>query len=191
MSCFVEVSVKRWCRLLPILIISLGLAAIIVHSVGACTIVMKTDGATVLVGNNEDFLEPRTKVWFLSRSDDSHGLMIWGYDRYLYPYQGGMNEHGLFIDINAIGFTGWQNDPEKNDLTDDVVDYVLSKCETVDQVITEFHAHDIDLGWVKFVVADASGASAILEWLNGGLHVVHRDGDYQISTNYLSPKETT
>ena len=157
----------------------------------ACTIVMKTNGATVLVGNNEDFLEPRTKVWFLSRSDDAHGRMIWGYDRYLYPYQGGMNEHGLFIDINAIGFTGWQNDPEKKDLSDDVVDDVLSKCATVDQVIAEFHAHDIDLGWVKFVVADASGASAILEWLNGGLHVVHRDGDYQISTNYLSPKEPT
>jgi tetratricopeptide (TPR) repeat protein len=68
---------------------------------------------------------------------------------------------------------------------------VLSKCETVDQVIAEFHAQDIDLGWVKFVVADASGASAILEWLNDGLHVVHRDGDYQISTNYLSPNEPT
>ena len=157
----------------------------------ACTIVVKTDGESVLVGNNEDFLEPRTKVWFVARTDDAHGRMIWGYDRYLYPYQGGINEHGLFIDINAIGFTGWKNDPEKVDLTEDYIDYILSKCATVDEVIAEFHANDIDLGWVKFVVADASGSSAIFEWLNDGLHVVRRVGDYQISTNYLSPREPT
>jgi predicted choloylglycine hydrolase len=161
------------------------------HPAGACTIVMKTDGESVLVGNNEDFLEPRTKVWFLARTDDAHGRMIWGYDRYMDPYQGGMNEHGLFIDINAIGFSGWQDDPEKADLTEDVVDYVLSKCATVEEVVAEFRAHDIDLGWVKFVVADEIGSSAILEWLNGGLHVVRRDRDYQISTNYLSPREPT
>jgi hypothetical protein len=157
----------------------------------ACTIVMKSDGETVLVGNNEDFLEPRTKVWFLAATNDAHGRMIWGYDRYLYPYQGGMNEHGLFIDINAIGFTGWRDDPEKPDLGEDYVDYILSKCATVDEVISVFHAYDIDLGWVKFVAADAKGSSVIFEWLNGGLHVVRRVGDYQISTNYLSPREPT
>jgi predicted choloylglycine hydrolase len=157
----------------------------------ACTIVVKADSESVLVGNNEDFLEPRTKVWFLARTDSAYGRMIWGYDRYLYPYQGGMNERGLFIDINAIGFSGWRNDPEKADLTEDIVDYVLSKCATVDEVIAEFDANDIDLGWVKYVVADATGSSAILEWLNGGLHIVRREGDYQISTNYLSPEEPT
>lgn len=182
---------KRLITSTLIFLICSGLSVALDHPAGACTIVMKTDGESVLVGNNEDFLEPRTKVWFLARTDDAHGRMIWGYDRYMYPYQGGMNEHGLFIDINAIGFSGWQDDPEKADLTEDVVDYVLSKCATVEEVIAEFRAHDIDLGWVKFVVADEIGSSAILEWLNGGLHVVRRDRDYQISTNYLSPREPT
>jgi len=191
MGCLFCESVKWMRKPLLISLISLCLAAVFYKPGDACTIVMKTDGEKVLVGNNEDFLEPRTKVWFLARTDDAHGRMIWGYDRFLDPYQGGMNERGLFIDINAIGFTGWQDDPEKADLTDDIVDYILSKCATVDEVIAEFRAHDIDLGWVKYVVADETGSSAILEWLNGDLHVVSREGNYQISTNYLSPREHT
>jgi hypothetical protein len=182
---------KRMITSLLVFLICSGLLITLDHPAGACTIVMMTDGESVLVGNNEDFLEPRTKVWFLARTNDAHGRMIWGYDRYMDPYQGGMNEHGLFIDINAIGFSGWQDDPEKADLTEDVVDYVLSKCATVEEVVAEFRTHDIDLGWVKFVVADEIGSSAILEWLNGGLHVVRREGNYQISTNYLSPREPT
>jgi predicted choloylglycine hydrolase len=180
-----------WIWVLLVLSMSLGLAAVFGQPADACTIVTKTDGETVLVGNNEDYIEPRTRVWFFSRTADAYGRMIWGYDRFLYPYQGGMNEHGLFIDINAIQFTGWKEDPSRPDLTGDIVDHVLSKCRTVTEVIAEFEQNDIDLGWVKYVVADASGDSAIFEWLDGALHVVPRTGDYQISTNYLSPREPT
>jgi hypothetical protein len=109
----------------------------------------------------------------------------------MYPYQGGMNEKGLFIDINAIGFTGWQDDPGTPDFPGSPIDYILSRCATVDEAVAAFREYDVDLGWVKYVVADERGSSAILEWLNDDLHVIRRDGDYQVSTNYLSPKEPT
>jgi len=157
----------------------------------ACTIVVKADSETILVGNNEDYYEPGTKVWFFPGSVGSYGRIIWGFDRHLYPFQGGMNDKGLFIDINAIGNTGWKDDPQKPNLPDDYIEYILSHCATIDDVVNLFQKFDIDLGWIKLVLADAKGESAIFEFLNGELNIIERNGDYQVSTNYLSPKEHT
>ncbi|MDJ0839908.1 MAG: tetratricopeptide repeat protein [Acidobacteriota bacterium] len=157
----------------------------------ACTIFVKADGETILVGNNEDYYDPRTKIWFHPPEDQLYGHVIWGYDRYLSPNQGGMNDRGLFIDINAIGFTGWKKDPAKADFDEDPVSYILTRFGTVDEVIQFFRQHNIALDYVKYVFADAGGRSAVFEWLNDKLNVVERVGDYQISTNYLSPKDPT
>jgi hypothetical protein len=54
----------------------------------------------VLVGINEDYIDLRTALWFFPAGDKTYGRILWGYDRPLFPYQGGMNEKGLFIDFN-------------------------------------------------------------------------------------------
>jgi penicillin V acylase-like amidase (Ntn superfamily) len=157
----------------------------------ACTICVKANENLILVGNNEDYYDSETKIWFFPESLESYGRVIWGYDRYLNNYQGGMNSQGLFIDINAVEFSGWVNDPEKPDLQGDYIEYILTHCATVDDVIKLSQEFDIDLGWIKLVVADAHGKSAIFEWLNNKVNIIERKGDFQVSTNYLSPKEDT
>lgn len=159
--------------------------------VDACTIIVKANKDIILVGNNEDYYEPETKVWFFPETPNLYGRVIWGYDRYLWKYQGGMNDQGLFIDINAIGFSGWVDDPIKPNLPGDYVEYILTHCATVDDVIKLSQQFDIDLGWIKLVIADSQGKSAIFEWLDGKVNVIQRKGDFQVSTNYLSPKEHT
>jgi len=62
----------------------------------ACTIFMGSSGGKVFVGNNEDFIDPNTYVWFLTPSPDKLGRVYFGYGHEL-P-QGGMNEKGLFFD---------------------------------------------------------------------------------------------
>lgn len=172
--------------------IGFGLCVLLPNQQGhACTIVVKADAATILVGNNEDYYDPRTRLWFIPGTDELHGRVIWGYDRYTNPSQGGMNERGLFIDINAVSFTGWRDDPEIPNANDDIVDQVLANCATLAEVVRFFETHDTYLDYVKYVVADARGDSAVFEWLDDKLHVIRRTGDYQISTNYLSPKEHT
>ncbi|MEE8341192.1 MAG: carcinine hydrolase/isopenicillin-N N-acyltransferase family protein [Candidatus Neomarinimicrobiota bacterium] len=161
----------------------------IYNHVNACTICVKANNNVILVGNNEDYYEPRTKVWFFPKTTNLYGRVIWGYDRYLFPFQGGMNDQGLFVDINAIGFTNWADDPIKPNLPGDYVEYILTHCATVDDVIELFQKFDIDLGWIKLVLADAQGKSAIFEWLDGKVNVIQREGDFQVSTNYLSPNE--
>lgn len=157
-----------------------------------CTIFVKANKDIILVGNNEDYLEKGTRIWFFPKTSGSYGRVIWGYDRYLSPYQGGMNDQGLFVDINAIPHgANWVDDPAKPNLQGDYIEYILVHCATVEDVVNLCKKYDLDLGWIKLVIADARGKSAIIEWLNGKVNVIYRKEDYQVSTNYTSPREHT
>jgi tetratricopeptide (TPR) repeat protein len=157
----------------------------------ACTIVISSNEETVLVGNNEDYIDPRTNLWFFPASETDYGIVIWGFDRYLYPYQGGMNDKGLFVDINFVPYTGWQDSPDKPNFDDDPIEKILTNFGSLPEVIEFFEQYDVSLESVKFVVADAQGNSAIFEWLDDRLNIIQKDRHYQISTNYVSPREPT
>ena len=65
----------------------------------ACTAFLVAQGDTVLVGDNEDYFNPRTHVWFVPAEEGKLGRVYFGFDDF--NPQGGMNERGLFFD----GFT--------------------------------------------------------------------------------------
>jgi hypothetical protein len=66
----------------------------------ACTIFYAARGDVVLAGNNEDWNDPDTRVWFVPPVAGRFGGVFFGYgDRF--P-QGGMNERGLFFDGAAL-----------------------------------------------------------------------------------------
>jgi len=160
----------------------------------ACTVVIKANDQAILVGNNEDYIEPRTKIWFFPPADESHGFMIWGFGRYLYGSQGGMNDQGLFVDILAVGLTGWKHDPGKPDFGNDEIQHILKHFATVDEVVEFFQQYDVDLSYARFVLADARGQSAIVEWGRDRLQIIFKKEDYQIATNFVqsefdSPEE--
>ncbi len=151
-----------------------------------CTIVTMAKGGVVLAGNNEDYIEPRTKIWFFPATQAAYGRVIVGYDRSIDPCQGGMNDQGLFIDLNAVKPTGWQRDPGKPDFEGDIIEHILSHCATVNEVVDFFRRHNTpDLGVVRAPVADAAGDSVIVEWAKGQAQFLHKQGDYQISTNFI------
>lgn len=87
-------SVKKAFNLKLSWLLGLVIAATVFHAEGSrsCTIAVSTDGRTVMAGNNEDYVDPRTALWFIPATDETYGRVLWGYDRYLYPYQGGMND---------------------------------------------------------------------------------------------------
>jgi hypothetical protein len=158
------------------------------RQVRACTFVSMAKNGLVLVGYNEDYVDLRTSLWFFPAGDKTYGRILWGYDRPLFPYQGGMNEKGLFIDFNFCAETGWKADPDKRDLADDPTDYLLSRFAAVDEVVEFFKKNNVDLNGGMFVVADAKGRSVVVEWANGQLQVLENGQGYQICTNdLLSP----
>lgn len=150
-----------------------------------CTIVTISKNDVVLAGNNEDFFEPRTKIWFYPACEKTHGRVYVGYDRCFDPYQGGMNDQGLFLDMNAVNSTGWRRDPSKPDFDGCIIDHILSHCATVDDVVGFFQQHNVPLDNIRVPVADAEGNSVIVEWAKQETQFVYKQGDYQISTNYV------
>jgi hypothetical protein len=50
------------CWTIPVVLVLLFL---LVHLVNGCTIVMVSKGPLILVGNNEDWKNPKTKMWFI------------------------------------------------------------------------------------------------------------------------------
>ena len=56
--------------------------------------------ASGLVGNNEDYKIPYTRVWFVPPENGKYGRVYFGYDNW--SPQGGMNDQGLFFDFFAV-----------------------------------------------------------------------------------------
>ncbi len=142
----------------------------------------------VLAGNNEDYTEPRTKIWFIPASKEGYGRVYVGFDSPSLPdsFQGGMNEHGLFMDMNAVSPTGWQRDSGKPTFYGDLVEKILTNFATVHEVVEFFQQHNVpDLNILKVTIADAKGNSVIVEWGQGTQHFLFKEGDYQISTNFI------
>jgi hypothetical protein len=162
-----------------------------------CTIVTIAKNGIILAGNNEDYTEPRTKIWFVPASKEAYGRVYVGFDHAPIHdrFQGGMNDQGLFMDMNAVKPTGWHDEPGKSGFQGDLVEQILSHYSTVDEVVEFFQNHNVpDLNILRVPVADSKGNSVIVEWGKGQLQFLYKADCYQISTNFIqsnyeNPKE--
>ena len=104
-----------------------------------CTVTYTSDGSMALGGNNEDYLNPLTKVWFIPAEPGRHGGVYFGFDNYV--AQGGMNDQGLFFDalgldeIIPVSTEGKEQSPEN------LVNRAMSECSTVAGVVELFEQY--------------------------------------------------
>ncbi len=63
--------------------------------VWACTGLVVNDGERVLVGNNEDWFNPRTKIWFTQPGNGRYGSVYFGFNDF--GPQGGMNRFQVLL----------------------------------------------------------------------------------------------
>ena len=153
-----------------------------------CTIVTIAKDNAALAGNNEDWTEPRTKIWFVPASKQAYGRVYVGFDHAPIHdrFQGGMNDQGLFMDMNAVKPTGWHEKPGKPSFQGDLVEQILAHYSTVDEVVEFFQQHNVpDLNILRVPVADSKGNSVIVEWGKGQLQFLYKEDCYQISTNFI------
>jgi len=100
----------------------------------------------------------------------------------------GMNECGVAIAQNAVPRRKFPNDPNKPTLLNSqIVRLVLDHARDVDEALTLIQQYNIDFADVSvhFHIADVSGKSAILEYMDGGISIVRSEKSWQVSTNYL------
>ena len=127
-----------------------------------CSTVYATDGQQMLGGNNEDSVEPLSKVWFVPGGEDTFGLVLFGYGDD-YRAQGGMNDQGLFFDFLtgektlAVPIEGKQPYPGTNFIAYDA----MIHCATVACVVDIFEKYyDAEERSIQIFFGDATGESA-------------------------------
>lgn len=162
----------------------------------ACTnMFVAADGAR-LVASNLDCNNYFPRIWFVPAADNQYGRYCYGTDGDQRIAEGGVNEHGLFIGVNALEEeTGWKPNPELPDWEEwtgwygtGVPDGILARCATVEEAVTVFEMYNLfTLNRVKFLMADAGGVSVVVEWSDDTLAFSYRaEAAFQVSTNFVS-----
>ena len=139
-------------------------------TVNACTIFVLTDTNRTLFCNNEDWSNPKTRIWIVPGSDKHYGGVYVGFDN---DYaQGGLNTEGLAFDWVAGYAETWNPDPKVPIVWGNSGQQALECCTTVEEAITFFRGHQ-DRGFfrAKILVADKTGASVIIGGKEGQLQV--------------------
>ncbi len=145
----------------------------------ACTGLVLQDDERVLVGNNEDWFNPRTKIWFIQPAGDRYGSVIFGFDNY-YP-QGGMNQKGLFFDGFALKSKPVEEPAAKPRFRGNLIKEVMATCGTVAEALALFDRYSLGfMDHFQLFFADATGDAAIVE----ANAVVRKQGDHQVVTNF-------
>ena len=144
-----------------------------------CTVFLAANDVIALAGNNEDWRNPFTKLWFIPAGDDMFGQMYVGFDDY-YP-QGGMNDQGLFFDVLAVPQTIVPPQTEKPDITKDGLSILMATCANVQCVLDYSNERDRTLlTSAQLFFGDASGDAVIIE----PVEVIRKSSAFLVSTNF-------
>jgi predicted choloylglycine hydrolase len=119
---------------------------------------------------------------------DRRGLVAAPY----WPFDG-MNEVGLAVGMMAVPYAQSSDDPEKVTLDSlQAIRLLLDYAQDVDQAIALLQNYNIDFGGgppLHYLVADAAGSSAVIEFIDGQMVVLRPDKPWQVSTNFLISQE--
>ncbi len=137
------------------------------HNVSACSMFKITKGGKTMVGNNEDFWNPNTRIWFEQGKNSKFGAMYVGFND-LYP-QGGMNEAGLVFDGFAMDYLAITDTIGKKSIGTDqdlfsFTKTILQTCSKVTEVkefLLKFNLGSFHSSLFFFV--DKSGQYLIME----------------------------
>ena len=143
-----------------------------------CLILKIAHGNCVLAGNNEDIDNPLTKIWFEPPKKGKYGITYFGYS-VNYP-QGGMNDQGLFFDAVAGNKTDWRPSPKRLDYTGNLSRKIMEECATVEEAISVYNKYNkSSFSYARCLLADRTGTSAIVGWIDGDLKFIRDKGGFQ------------
>ena len=150
--------------------LALALFSLACTPVEACTIFVLTDTNRALFCNNEDWVNPKTRIWFTPAHNGHYGCVIVGFDDGI--AQGGVNTEGLAFDVVAGYKETLAPDPSVPNIWGNSGRRVLETCATVEEAVAFYRSHrDPGFSRCKMLVADRTGASVIIGAKDGKLQV--------------------
>lgn len=152
------------------LVLMLAGLALTCMPIRACTIFVLTDTNRALFCNNEDWLNPKTRIWFVPAGEGYYGAVYVGFnDGWA---QGGLNTKGLAFDWVAGFNEKWEPNTNMPSIRGDSSRRMLEACATVNDAIAFYRSHREPGFWrAKILVADRTGTSVIIGATNGQLQV--------------------
>jgi len=98
----------------------------------------------------------------------------------------GMNEWGLAIGIMALPNAEDSDDnlQKMNINPVDVIRLTLDYAKNVEEAITLIKKHNVSIHQYHYLLADSSGNSAVIEFVDGRLEVIQTKEPWQVSTNF-------
>jgi hypothetical protein len=146
-----------------------------------CTVFCISDGKNAFAGNNEDYFDPATRMWFVPGEKGRHGRVYFGFANG-FP-QGGMNDAGLFFD--GLALDREEVSSELPAFDGNLSDRAMAECASVEEVVALFEKYDRDfLAQAQLLFADRTGDAAVIE----GNAIVRKKGRYLTSTNFRASK---
>ncbi|WP_216663668.1 MULTISPECIES: hypothetical protein [unclassified Lentimicrobium] len=162
-----------------VIILIIALLTISFQSHACSMFVIKKDGK-VMVGNNEDFYNQNSRMWFEKGNKNEFGVVYVGFDD-LWP-QGAINDKGLVFDGFAMpnleikDFEG-KDSPEHEDF----LQFIMRTCSKVEEVKDIFLKWDLrGMETSMFYFVDKSGKQLIVE----GDFIEIRNQSYDIISNF-------
>ncbi|MBK7108808.1 MAG: linear amide C-N hydrolase [Bacteroidetes bacterium] len=167
----------------------------VTHTAHPCSSFVLKNEKTILLGKNFDWtfdqgyliknIRNTTKVAYFSHNGQpaswtsKYGSITFNQNGKEMPY-GGMNEKGLVVEmlwLDDIRFNISENKPYLNEL--EWIQYQLDNFENIKEVIAQIDIHKIYpvKGKIHYILADASGNSVIIEYLDGIPNIYEKEGN--------------
>lgn len=146
----------------------------------ACSMFVIIKDGKVMVGNNEDFWNQNSRMWFERGNKDEFGVVYVGFDD-LWP-QGAINDQGLVFDGFAMPYLEIKEyegkvPPEQEDF----LQFIMRTCSNVEEVKDIFLKWDLrGMETSMFYFVDKSGKQLIVE----GDFIDIRNQSYDIISNF-------
>ena len=125
-----------------------------------------------------------TKSFTPFDSDRARSLLLYA----PYDTQTGMNEMGLAVSTMTDPEGDWSLDPEKDTLgAAEARRFILDHAKDVEEAIALLSEHNVSYQGTSvshLLLADRSGHSALLEWVDGEMKVIRSQQLWQVSTNF-------
>ena len=152
----------------------------LVKKTDSCTIFYVEKDGVVLAGNNEDWSNPASMMFFYPASSGKHGRVKFGWGSG-FP-QGGMNDCGLFWDGTSGPYLEMPvSEAGKTKLQIPIMQKVIEESANIEEAKNIFEKFFCEDQYkAQYLVGDSGGNSIIVE----GDNILDKDNDYQVLTNF-------
>jgi tetratricopeptide (TPR) repeat protein len=150
------------------------------HDIFGCSELKVTMHNKTIVGNNEDYWDPDTRIWFEAGYNGDYGAVYVGYSA-LFP-EGGMNEKGLMFDGLAVSGKTIKHSFGKKQISEtELKKKIMKECATVQEVKNLIDQYNISF-WFRAVwmFVDKTGNYLIVD----GDSLISGNNKYFIQTNF-------